>query len=144
MSTWKCKEIHLGMLFKKRYCHKCGEKLKKHKRSQIYYRYDSDFSEARGKSLGGFYPTEMSLSLSYLVINSTRLEEIIITTYFYKCPHCGNEIEYTNQLDVEYAQKVLNKKVVTEEEINCEEVISEKIKKQTKKPSIFFIYNKHA
>lgn len=89
-------EIPAGMVFKKMYCHKCGEKFKIKKISYILKKGEDGYSN---DILG--HPT----------IGMDKKE---IWYYIYKCPNCGFEISYDEQVRISKIQKKKKKKILTE------------------------------
>ena len=97
---WKGYEstISLGMLFKKMYCHKCGNLLKRKKISNIYKKGESNYS---------------NYVLGHATIGMDRIEKVY---YIYHCPDCGSEITYEDQCIIAKKQKLLNKKILDQNE----------------------------
>ena len=93
---WKGYEstISLGMIFRKMYCHKCGELLKKKKVSNIYKKGDPNYAND---------------ILGHATIGMDRIEKV---HYIYYCPKCGAEITYNEQCAVARKQKKQNKTVI--------------------------------
>lgn len=91
-------EIDSGMLFKKMYCKKCGERLKKKKNTEIIKKGDPRFSRRIGR---------------YIMIGMTSYS---MNTYTYLCPNCGFEISYDEQVKIAKIQKKLNSKILDDEE----------------------------
>lgn len=86
---WKGHEIEIpaGMIFKKMYCHKCGNKLKIKKVSNVHKKGDSNYSN---KILG------------HATIGMDRIEKV---NYIYWCPKCNSEITYEDQCAIAKSNK---------------------------------------
>ena len=97
---WKGHEfiMPVGMLFRKMYCHQCGERLTKKKVSVVLQKGDPFFT---------------SWLSGRATIGMDRKEEI---SYIYKCQNCGLEINYDAQCEIAKKQKELNKKILDEKE----------------------------
>ena len=93
----KAVSIPMGMLIKKFYCHKCGERLRRHHKTRIVKRGDPDYNK---HNIDGIYTSG----------------DIEVTEYDFQCPSCGNIIEYDEQCVIENIQKRLDKNVLSEEE----------------------------
>ena len=104
---WKGYEttIDVGMIFKKMYCHKCGNRLKKKKISNTYKKGDPKFSR---------------WLMNNLTIFMDRKEE---SYYIYKCPNCEAEISYDTQCLVAKLQKI-HKSVILDESIEAVKAIN--------------------
>lgn len=95
-------EVDPRMFFKKTYCIKCGTILKVNKTKKVYRPGDPDFKRRYGYYHGHYY------------INYTKFVHI---RYNYKCPNCGQETAYLQQVAYSKIQKKLNKKILTEEDL---------------------------
>ena len=97
---WKGYEstISLGMIFKKMYCKKCGNILKRKKISNIYKKGDSNYSND---------------VLGHATIGMERIEKVY---YIYHCRNCGLESTYEEQCVIAKKQKLLKKRILTEKE----------------------------
>ncbi len=103
--------IPAGMVFKRFYCHKCGERLVKHPNKRIVKPGDSDYREH--SRIG-----DMNV-----------IGDIEVTEYDFKCHDCGNIIHYNEQRVIEKIQNKLQKNVLSDEEISeNREIIEKKIK----------------
>ena len=93
---WKGYEstISLGMIFKKMYCRKCGNKLGRKKISEVYHKGCPNFTD----DIAG-----------QATIGMDRIEK---ATYIYSCPNCGLEITYEEQCIVARKQKRANSKII--------------------------------
>ena len=91
--------IDPGMLFKRMYCQKCGNILKKKKISKTYKKGEKGYTN---KLLG------------HLTIG---MSQICLSYYIYKCPNCGFEITYDEQCIVAKKQKLLKKKVLDDTDL---------------------------
>ena len=87
------------MVFKKFYCHKCGERLVKEPKKRIVTPKDADYREHN--SIG----------------NMHVIGDIEVTEYDFKCPSCGNIIKYDEQCVIGKIQKKLDKKELYEQDI---------------------------
>lgn len=93
-------QIDLGILFRKMYCCKCGERLKKHSISRIIKKGDYDFdTQLVGQK------------------TSIGMDKIKETTYIYKCNSCCYTIDYDYQKRIAKKQKSLKRKNLTATEI---------------------------
>lgn len=107
--------IPAGMVFKKFYCHKCGEKLVKEPKKRIVTPKDADYREYN--SIG----------------NMHVIGDIEVTEYDFKCPSCGNIIKYDEQCVIGKIQKKLDKKELYEQDIlENREKIENKINRNKK------------
>lgn len=101
MYMWKEVEhsIPFGMIFRKMYCHKCGEKLIKNKYVRIILKDDP----------------------KYKVYKRGRFGEGKVTQYKYnyKCPKCYHIIEYKEQVKISKIQKQNNSFVLTNDQLNA-------------------------
>ena len=97
------REINAGMIFKKRYCRKCGERLIKNPIRSVVQRGDPEYYKhnrmGRGRMLD---------------------KTIHVTEYNYKCPSCGNIVEYDDQLVIEQVQKKMKSRTLSETELISE------------------------
>ena len=94
--------IDVGMVFKKMYCCECGTRLKKKKVTNIYVKGQPGYTR------------------HFASFTAIGMSELSMTTYIYRCPNCGLEINYSNQCLVAKKQKKLKKKVLDENEIGSE------------------------
>ena len=93
--------IPAGMLFKKFYCHKCGERLSKHPIVRTVKCGDPEYQKHK-------YHRAV-----YYVGDAIEVREF----NHFKCPTCENVIHYNEQLIVRRIQKLLEKQTLSEEEI---------------------------
>ena len=105
MYAWKEVEysIPLGMIFRKMYCHKCGEKLIKNKYVRIILKDDP----------------------KYKIYKRGRFGEGKVTQYKYnyKCPKCFYNIEYKEQKRIAKIQKQNNSFVLTNDQLKALEKV---------------------
>ena len=92
--------IPMGMVTKKFYCHRCGERLGKHAQTRTVTPNDPD------------YKKHSRMSHKYRIVGN-----IEVTGYDFQCSGCGNRIEYDEQCVIEKIQHRLNKTHLTDEEI---------------------------
>ncbi len=99
---WKGYEfnIDIGMVFRKMFCHKCGDKLRKKKTKEVYKKGEIGYSN---KILGH---------------TTIGMDKKQITYYIYQCPNCNSEITYDEQCIIAKRQKKLKKKILDENEVN--------------------------
>lgn len=90
----------MGMVAKKFYCHKCGERLSKHPKTRIVKPGDSDYRKHNRIN----HRTHM-------------IGDVEVTEYDFQCPACENIIEYDEQCVVRKIQKQLRKNVLSDEEV---------------------------
>ena len=87
-------EIPTGMLFKKMYCSKCGEALKKQKITKIYKKGEEGFqNHILGKPQIG-------------------MKQITKCHYVYVCPNCNNMTTYDQQSAIRKKQRQCHKKII--------------------------------
>lgn len=89
-------EIPVGMIFKKMYCHKCGNKLGKKKISQIVKKGEQDYSND---------------ILGHGTIGMDRKDMV---RYIYECSNCHFEITYKDQCVIAKKQKMHKKKILND------------------------------
>ncbi len=100
MYMWKevVHSIPFGMIFKKMYCHKCGERLVKNKYSRIILKGDPEYKIYKRGYFGE--------------------GKVIQYKYNYKCPKCGNVIEYKNQKEISKIQKEKKMIILSNDDVN--------------------------
>ena len=76
----KSVSILIGMVTKKFYCHKCGERLSKHPKTRTVKPGDPDYRKHNRIN----HRTHM-------------IGDVEVTEYDFQCPACGNVIEYDEQ-----------------------------------------------
>ena len=81
--------IPAAMLFKKYYCHKCGERLKRQKVTETLNPGDLGYQAARNRFAG------MPLGK----------RAISVTHYVFRCPICDTTITFDEQEDIAVKQK---------------------------------------
>lgn len=100
MGTRKSYSIPMGMVFGKFYCHKCGEKLKN---VPVLDRtvHPGDSGWLKESKIG----------------NTHYLGSVEKYDYQFKCPSCGHEMDYSKQCTYKQIQKMLGKRVLSDQEI---------------------------
>ena len=100
MGTRKSYSIPMGMVFGKFYCHKCGGKLKNTPvKDRTVHPGDPDwFNESK-------------------IGNKHYLGSVEKYEYIFSCPSCGHEMDYHTQCTYKQIQKILDKKVLSDQEI---------------------------
>ena len=96
----KSVSIPMGMVTKKFYCHKCGERLGKHPKTRTLSPGDPD------------YRKHNRINRKTHIIG-----DIEVTEYDFQCPACKNVIEYDEQCVVRKIQKQLRKNILSDEEV---------------------------
>ncbi len=102
MKAGKSVSMPAGMMFRKCYCHKCGERLEKNRVTRLIPPDSPEFKKharvggKRVAPIGDFEVTEC---------NS------------YRCPNCGNVIDYHKQITIckiqkKYKQNILYKSTI--------------------------------
>ena len=95
----KSVSIPIGMVTKKFYCHKCGERLIRNARTRTIKRGDPDYKE-------------------HSRVGHTHLiGDVELTEYDFKCPACGKIIGYEEQCVIGKIQKQLCKNILSDEEV---------------------------
>ena len=98
-------EIPLDFVFKRFYCCKCGQKLKKKKKIKFYYPQDEEYEELYKKIHRHYF-----LSVGFRTkIKTTK-------RYFY-CENCNYNISYNKQTLIAERQKCLKTKILPEEDL---------------------------
>ena len=100
MGTRKSYSIPMGMVFGKFYCHKCGEKLKN---VPVLDRtvHPGDSGWLKESKIG----------------NTHYLGSVEKYEYQFRCPSCGHEMDYSKQCTYKQIQKMLGKRVLSDQEI---------------------------
>ncbi|MBR2388720.1 MAG: hypothetical protein IKB02_08145 [Clostridia bacterium] len=114
--------IPIGMVTKKYYCHKCGERLYKFAKTRIVKPGDPDYRKHNKIS------------------NGTRMiGEVEVTEYDFKCPICESIVSFAEQELISSIQKNLAKNTLTDEEIqgNLAKAKKAKSKKENLKKVVF-------
>ena len=89
-------EFSMGMLFRKMYCSKCGERLKKRKQSVTIKKGEEGFQ-------------------SHIAGHATiGMTEITKSELVYICPQCQQITTYDQQLQIRKKQKLLGKRILDE------------------------------
>ena len=91
--------IPMGMVMKKFYCHKCGERLGRQPTKRTVRRGDIDYRKYN--SIGNTY----------------YIGDVEVTEYDFKCPGCNRTMNYNEQCVISKIQKHLQKNVLSNEEI---------------------------
>ena len=95
----KSVSIPIGMVTKKFYCHKCGERLCKYPNTRTVKPGDPDYRK-------------------HSKINHLHMVgDVEVTEYDFRCPACENIIEYDEQRVVGKIQKQLSKNILSDEEL---------------------------
>ena len=94
--TWT---IPAGMVLKKYYCHKCGERLEKEKTHRVVTEDDRDYYSYHDR---GHFPKG----------------DYDVYGYRFKCPSCESRITYDDQRVIEMIQKKCMRKRLSDTEIN--------------------------
>ena len=92
--------ISMGMVTKKFYCHKCGERLGKHPKTRTLSPGDPDYRKHNRIN----HKTHM-------------IGDVEVTEYDFQCSACGNVIEYDEQCVIGKIQKQLRKNILSDEEV---------------------------
>jgi predicted RNA-binding Zn-ribbon protein involved in translation (DUF1610 family) len=92
MKTGATASIPVAMLFKKYYCHKCGERLKRQKVKKTLNPGDLGYEAAEKELFHGHRMVGKSGPIS-------------VTEYVFNCPTCGNTISFEEQEDIAAKQK---------------------------------------
>lgn len=92
--------IPIGMVIKKFYCHKCGERLTKRANTRTVKPGESDYKKYNKIS-----------RRTYMI------GDVEVTEYDFQCPSCGNIIGYDEQCLVRKIQKRLRKNILSKDEI---------------------------
>ncbi len=88
MQTGKSIEIPAGMLFRKFYCHHCGERLTRKAKKRIVTPKDPDWRKHNRVGRIQLFPGDVE-----------------VTEYDFCCPACGQITTYDEQLQYNYIQK---------------------------------------
>lgn len=88
----------LTTIFKKMYCHKCGERIKKKTESTLYYKGDIGYTNPH---------------LFKTPIGMDKMEK---KKWIYFCQRCGNTQSCKQQIEISKLQKKLGRNILTEEE----------------------------
>ena len=93
---WKGYELTMpaGMFFRKMYCHKCGNKLKRKKETHVFRKGEKDYSN---KILGH---------------STIGMDEIEKSYYMYVCPNCNSKITYSEQCVIAKEQRKRREKII--------------------------------
>lgn len=91
-------EMPVGMLFRRMYCRYCGEKLVRHKITNVYSAGDPNFDRVMK---GG-------------IVNIKQQTKV---TYVYKCPSCNKISKCNEQCGYSKIQKRLGRKILSDEDL---------------------------
>ena len=91
-----------GMMIKTFYCHECGKKLKPHYTVKTLRKGDPEFR--KNAKVGDTY------------ILTAKEVKIYNSDSFY-CDYCNKILTYENQCIIRKIQKIYNKKILSQEEI---------------------------
>lgn len=117
----KRKSIPAAMLFKKFYCHSCGERLVKNARTRTVRRGDPDYKE-------------------YSRIGRTHMiGDVELTEYDFKCPCCERITSYDEQCVIERIQKNIGRQVLSPTEISDHTKKAEEDLKRRKRRTNFIV-----
>ena len=100
MGTRKSYSIPMGMVFGKFYCHKCGEKLKN--------------VPVLDRTV---HPGDPGWLKESKIGNTHYLGSVEKYDYQFTCPSCGHEMDYSKQCTYKQIQKMLGKRVLSDQEI---------------------------
>lgn len=92
--------IHLAMVIRKFYCHKCGAKLETKAKFRTIKRGDPDYREY--SRFGKMH----------------TIGDIELTEYDFFCPSCKNITEFQDQRLIETVQKLAGKHTISDEEMD--------------------------
>ena len=92
--------IHIGMLFRKMYCSRCGNLLQRQKIKRTYRRGEPGFKNTLPSN-----PGTINIR-SYTTIH-----------YVYCCPECKNTVSYEKQRIIARTQAKLQRKILAESEL---------------------------
>lgn len=96
---WRGYECHgpaLGMIFRKMYCHKCGQRLKKEKITVVYKKGDDGYTD------------------DILGHSTIGMTEKSVSSYVYRCSNCNATITYSEQRVIAKKQKQ-QKKIILDD-----------------------------
>ena len=105
--AWYSYGIPMGMVFKKYYCCKCGNKLIKEKNYRVVTKDDVDYYHYHKR---GNFPKY----------------DHHVYDYHFKCPNCNNRYSFDYQCVIERIQKYKKSKVLSKNDIKENRVIANK------------------
>ena len=118
----KSVSIPMGMVTKKFYCHKCGERLGKHPKTRTVKPGDPDYRKH-----------------SRISHRTHMIGDVEVTEYDFQCSACGNVIEYDEQRVVRKIQKQLRKNILSDEEVlNNREKVEDSMNRNAKVFKVIF------
>ncbi len=117
MKAGYTKTIHIGMIFKKHFCHKCGARLSKNPNARLISPGDKDWKKHNRVGKMRIAP----------------VGDIQVTEYNFKCPDCGSIIEYDEQAAIHKIQKKLKSNVLSATELEQNKEWATKSVKKIKK-----------
>ena len=91
--------IPAAMIFKKYYCHKCGERLKRQKITQTLNSDDPGYEAVLKK---------IHHSRSIIPMRGT----VSVTEYGFACPQCASTITFDEQTDIAVKQKQASTRIL--------------------------------
>lgn len=91
--------IPIAMIFKKYYCHKCGERLKRQKVTQVLNPGDPGYVAARRQVMD-----------NYEILGKPGSVSVI--HYVFACPACRATITFDEQKDVSVKQKYTKSRIL--------------------------------
>ena len=91
--------IPVAMIFKKYYCHKCGERLKRQKVTRVQRPGDLGYENA-----------ERALFHSHRIVGKSG--PISVTEYVFRCPSCGATVTFEEQEDIAIKQKYAGSRIL--------------------------------
>lgn len=99
--------IPFGMITRKFYCHQCGQKLLRHRKTRTLHPGDPDYKKYAIHRTGN--------KVTFWTGDAKVIE------YDFHCPNCNITTQYDKQLIIEHIQKKLGKPRLTQSEITTQE-----------------------
>lgn len=117
----KTVSVPIGMVTRSFYCHQCGERLERWPKTRTLSPGDPDY-----KKHSRFRHRHM-------------IGDVEVTEFEFRCPACGNTLEYREACLMEKMQKQLHKKVLSPEEILCnKEMAQASMARKARVSTVFF------